>query len=338
MDQSDDMPADLIAEREKEMRNLRKETVLLRKKLNRSEVNRQQSESMKDQTDALYKNLLDELTRQKAQMESLSVQLGKYLSPQVYASIFYGQRNVELRTERKKLTVFFSDIKDFTAITSDLQPEDLTYLLNSYFSEMSKIAIQYGATIDKFIGDAMLIFTGDPETNGVAEDARSAVRMAVDMQRRMTDLAEVWKAEGFNMPFKMRVGINTGYCNVGNFGSEERMDYTIIGEEVNLAARLESATDPGGILLSYETYALVKDIVKAEECDAIMMKGVKREVRTFAIRDIWNEHDLDSRVIHHEADGLYLHLDFEKLRGHALAETKARFSALLARLDNEEDQ
>jgi adenylate cyclase len=231
---------------------------------------------------------LDEKTRM---LESLSVKLSKYLSPQVYASIFAGSRDVELATERKRLTVFFSDIKDFTATTADMQPEDLTAMLNRYFTAMSKIALAYGAHIDKFIGDAMLMFFGDPETRGAEEDARACVRMAVAMQRQMGDLQQEWRASGFEQPFEMRVGINTGYCNVGNFGSDDRMDYTIIGAEVNLAARIEAAADPGGILISYPTWALVRDIVRAEERGSIAAKGIRREVRVFAVAGLLDDHN-----------------------------------------------
>jgi adenylate cyclase len=231
---------------------------------------------------------LDEKTRM---LESLSIKLSKYLSPQVYASIFAGSREVELATERKRLTVFFSDIKDFTATTADMQPEDLTTMLNRYFTAMSKIALGYGAHIDKFIGDAMLMFFGDPETRGVEEDARACVRMAVAMQQQMAELQQEWRASGFEQPFEMRVGINTGFCNVGNFGSDDRMDYTIIGAEVNLAARIEAAADPGGILISYPTYALVRDIVRAEERGSIDAKGIRREVRVFAVAGLLDDHD-----------------------------------------------
>jgi adenylate cyclase len=231
---------------------------------------------------------LDEKTRM---LESLSVKLSKYLSPQVYASIFAGSRDVELATERKRLTVFFSDIKDFTATTADMQPEDLTAMLNRYFTAMSKIALAHGAHIDKFIGDAMLMFFGDPETKGVEEDARACVRMAVAMQRQMIDLQREWRASGFEQPFEMRVGINTGFCNVGNFGSDDRMDYTIIGAEVNLAARIQAAADPGGILISYPTWALVRDIVRAEERGSIAAKGIRREVRVFAVAGILDDRD-----------------------------------------------
>jgi class 3 adenylate cyclase/CheY-like chemotaxis protein len=231
---------------------------------------------------------LDEKTRM---LESLSVKLSKYLSPQVYASIFAGSRDVELATERKRRTVFFSDIKDFVATTADMQPEDLTAMLNRYFTAMSKIAFAHGAHIDKFIGDAMLMFFGDPETKGVEEDAQACVRMAVAMQRQMVELEQEWRASGFEQPFQMRIGINTGYCNVGNFGSEDRMDYTIIGAEVNLAARIQTDADPGGILISYPTWALVRDIVRVEERGSIAAKGIRREVRVFAVAGILDDPD-----------------------------------------------
>ena len=118
-------------------------------------------------------------------LASVSMKIAKYLSPQVYKSIFSGQKDVTIQTERKKLTIFFSDIKDFTATTEGLQPEDLTALLNEYLTEMSAIALTHGATVDKFIGDAILCFFGDPETKGVEEDARACVRMAAAMQHRL---------------------------------------------------------------------------------------------------------------------------------------------------------
>ena len=178
-------------------------------------------------------------------LASLSMKISRYLSPQIYKSIFSGQKDVTIHTERKKLTIFFSDIKDFTATTERLQPEQITQLLNEYFTEMSTIALGHGGTIDKFVGDAMLIFFGDPETKGDAEDAKACLRMAVEMQHRLAELNAKWRNAGIEQPFRVRMGINTGYCNVGNFGSDDRMDYTIIGAEANLAARLQSIAEPG---------------------------------------------------------------------------------------------
>ncbi len=284
---------------------------------------------MSDRNEEELNALAKSLDEKNKMLEALSSKLSKYLSPQVYASIFEGSRDVQLDTERKKLTVFFSDIKDFTRTTEDLQPEDLAWLLNQYFTEMSKIALEHGATIDKFIGDAILAFFGDPETKGVHEDAKACVRMAIAMQRRLNDLEIEWRERGFEKPFRMRVGINTGYCNVGNFGSESRMDYTIIGGEVNLAARLESQADPGGILMSYETYALVSDIIEAEERAPIQAKGIRREVRPFAVLGIHDPTVAASRFIRRKTDGMSLLIDRRKMSGETAAATIADLAAVL---------
>jgi len=225
-----------------------------------------------------------ELDAQRQVFEVLSHQLAKYLPPQIHQALMAGRYDTRVSTQRKKLTVFFSDIKDFTTASESLQPEALTEYLNEYFSEMTQIAIEHGATIDKYIGDAMMVFFGDPETRGVREDARACVEMALKMQERMAVLQQRWKAKGFENPFVIRIGINTGYCNVGNFGSDQRLSYTIIGREVNVAQRLESQAEAGGILLSYETYAHVQDMVAVEERQSIRLKGIAQEVKAFAVK------------------------------------------------------
>src|SRR5262245_118414 len=194
------------------------------------------------------------VTEKNRTLESLSSKLAKYLSPQLYKSIFSGEKNVDVTSQRKKLTIFFSDIAGFTETTDLLESEELTSLLNHYLREMSAIALEHGATIDKFIGDAIMLFFGDPETRGPKEDAVACVRMAIAMQQRMRDLQAEWRERGQEHVFQLRIGINTGYCTVGNFGSDDRVDYTIIGNEVNLAARLQQHADLGGILLAHETY------------------------------------------------------------------------------------
>jgi class 3 adenylate cyclase len=219
-------------------------------------------------------------------LASLSLKISRYLSPQVYKSIFSGQKDVTIHTERKRLTIFFSDIKDFTATTERLQPELITQLLNEYLTAMSEIAQAHGGTVDKFIGDAILIFFGDPESKGEAEDARTCLRMAFDMQRRLGELNARWRHNGIEHPFRVRMGINTGYCNVGNFGSADRMHYTIIGAEANLAARLQAIAEPGQIVSSYETYSLVRDMAAAHPLAPIRMKGISREVTPYAIEGI----------------------------------------------------
>ena len=262
---------------------------------------------------SLIRGMNSELAEANDFLAAISMKIAKYLSPQIYKSIFSGQKDVTIATERKKLTIFFSDIKDFTAISERLQPEDLTALLNEYFTEMSNIALQHGATVDKFIGDAILAFFGDPETKGVEEDARACLAMAVDMQRRLEKLNVNWRNRGIEQPFRARMGINTGYCNVGNFGSEDRMDYTIIGAEANLAARLQSIAEPGGICLSYETYALVRDMVRARPLPPIAMKGISREVVPYAVDGLLSEFAQRAQVISEHATGVDIFLDLDAM-------------------------
>lgn len=242
-------------------------------------------------------------------LATLSMKISRYISPQIYKSIFSGQKDVTIQTERKKLTIFFSDIQNFTATTERLQPELITQLLNEYFTEMSAIALKHGGTIDKFVGDAMLIFFGDPETKGERLDAQACLRMAWEMQRRLLELNAKWRAEGVEQPFKARMGINSGYCNVGNFGSTDRMDYTIIGAEANLAARLQSIAEPGRIVISYETFALVSDVVSAHPLPPITMKGISREVIPYSVDSLLDAATEKGDVVIERAAGLDFYLD-----------------------------
>lgn len=224
-----------------------------------------------------------DLTEKSAALSALSSKLAKYLAPQVYESIFTGQQDVKIVSKRKKLTVCFSDLVGFTEITDKMESEDLTQLLNHYLTEMSKIALQYGATIDKYVGDAIVMFFGDPATLGIKEDAMACVQMAIAMQERVSELAHEWSNSGIETPLRCRIGIHTGYCTVGNFGSEDRMDYTMVGGTVNLASRLEHEAAPGGVLISFETYAHVKDDVRCEERGHLQVKGIAHPVATYAV-------------------------------------------------------
>jgi class 3 adenylate cyclase len=245
-----------------------------------------------------------QISEKNRMLEVLSNQLSKYVSPQVYDSIFSGAQSVEIASKRKKLTIFFSDIADFTGITDSLESEELTNLLNHYLTEMSKIALDHGATIDKYVGDAIVAFFGDPETRGVKEDARSCVNMAIAMQRRMRELRSEWLEMGLERPFELRVGINTGFCTVGNFGSEARMDYTIIGNEVNLAARLEALAEVGGILVAHETHSLVKDKVLAEEGATVTVKGSDKPIRTYSVVGLYDDLAEKGQIIREEEGGV----------------------------------
>ncbi|GIK98898.1 MAG: hypothetical protein BroJett029_31070 [Alphaproteobacteria bacterium] len=249
------------------------------------------------------------LAEKSTALEALSSKLAKYLAPQVYNSIFTGRQDVRIASQRKKLTICFSDIAGFTETTDRMESEEVTQLLNHYLTEMSRIATEYGATIDKYVGDGMVIFFGDPESRGVREDALACVKMAVAMQKRMGELAELWRNAGIASPMRCRIGIHTGYCTVGNFGSEDRMDYTIIGGAVNLASRLEREARPGDVLVSYETYAHVRDEIRCEEQGPVRIRGFAYPIATYRVVDLIADHGAAGAAIHAELPHMKLEVD-----------------------------
>jgi adenylate cyclase len=269
------------------------------------------------------------IAQKNKELVALSTKLSKYLSPQIYNSIFTGAQNVEIASNRKKLTIFFSDVVNFTETTDKLESEDLTNLLNRYLTEMSDIALKHGATIDKYIGDAIMVFFGDPESSGLKEDACACVRMAIAMLRRMHELRSEWQELGAEKPFRLRIGINTGYVTVGNFGSNDRMDYTIIGNAVNLTARLQSQSEIDGILLGHETYSLVKDEVATEEHAPIKVKGFAEPIHCHKVVGLYDDLASQGTVIREEQDGFKFLLNLEK---HDKAEAIKRLERILSRL------
>ncbi|WP_171209653.1 MULTISPECIES: adenylate/guanylate cyclase domain-containing protein [unclassified Ruegeria] len=274
-------------------------------------------------------HLLNQMREANETLENVSEQLAKYMPPQLYKSIIAGNQQAAIESRRRKLTIFFSDIADFSEITDQLEAEELTSLLNEYLSAMSKIAMKHGAYFDKFIGDAMMLFFGEPESLGAKEDASACVQMAIDMQVRLNDLQTGWQRKGLiDRPFLARIGINTGYCTIGNFGSDDRMDYTAIGREVNLAARLEGECDPGGILLAAETYSLVKDWLAVEEREPVHVKGFKNPVRTYAATAIYAADPRESRIIHEEDEGYSLTVDQDRISSQAIRRLRSIISDL----------
>lgn len=287
------------------------------------------SDRSQDQLNRLARSL-DEKNRT---LDGISSQLSKYLSPQVYQSIFSGRETGTLVSRRRKITVFFSDIKDFTAIAEALAPEDLTWILNTYFSDLSRIALDHGATIDKFLGDAMMAFFGDPESRGLREDARASVDMALAIQRHLKAEAPLWTERGFPQALETRMGINSGFCNVGNFGSTERMDYTVIGSAVNLAARLQEACPPGGVLVSLNTWVLIDTHFIADEQPPIMVKGVTHPVRTFLVTSARSDAEKGATRLDSERPGFSLHLDPAGMGSDQRAAARRDLEAAMACLD-----
>jgi class 3 adenylate cyclase/HAMP domain-containing protein len=232
--------------------------------------------------ESMNRDLEQKVEDRTATINTLNDKMKHYLSPQLYSSIVGGERDVSLdKHYRKKLTIFFSDIVNFTSITENMEPEDLSNLLNTYLDNRAVIAEKHNGTIDKFVGDAVMVFFGDPVFTSDKDHAIRAVKMAMDMQKRLGELRLEWADKGVVSLFHARMGINTGFCTVGNFGSETKMDYTIIGNNVNLAARYENVCIPDSILISYETYMLVRDDIDCKLAGEFTLKGIATPVKAY---------------------------------------------------------
>jgi adenylate cyclase len=237
-----------------------------------------------------------EVIEEKSQrLENLATRLAKYLSPQVYQSIFTDTDGRQSAHARKNLTIFLSDIVQFTDLSDTLEPERLATIINSYLSEMASIAIACGGTIDKFIGDAILVFFGDPESEGPTEDALKCVEMALRMRSRVAELQKYWHKLGVPRGLHVRMGIATGFCTVGNFGSEQRLDYTVLGSPVNLAARLQGLAEPDAIFIDENTHSLINGHVSCEFVDEFTPKGFVRPLQVYKVGDFLSKEHRERR-------------------------------------------
>jgi adenylate cyclase len=190
----------------------------------------------------------------------------KYLSNEVIGELLDDPSRLKLGGERRQITVFFSDIRGFTTYSESHQPEEVVAMLNELLSEQVKVVFKYSGTLDKFVGDELMCFFGAPGNRHTNDHALIAVKTAVEIQARMKELQERWVSEGKDVLY-IGVGINTGDMVVGNMGSMERMDYTVIGDNVNLGARLCSAAGKGEIIISENTYAQVADRIVCEKLE-----------------------------------------------------------------------
>ncbi|MDP2861869.1 MAG: adenylate/guanylate cyclase domain-containing protein [Desulfobacterales bacterium] len=231
------------------------------------------NESLQDKV----KEQIDKITKRD--------KLKGYLPPQLVDSILNGSSAVSFANERKKLTIFFSDIQGFTTATENLEAEDLSRILNEYFTVMTNIAHKWGGTVDKFIGDGIMIIFGAPAVTDEKDHALRCVKMAIEMQLSMKQLQEKWFQSGLEFCPLIRIGINTGIATVGNFGTEDRLSYTAVGGQVNLASRLESICEPGGILISHSTWALAKDEIGYKNERTVEVKGIHRKVLVYDV--VW---------------------------------------------------
>ncbi|MBI4084118.1 MAG: CHASE2 domain-containing protein [Candidatus Lambdaproteobacteria bacterium] len=206
----------------------------------------------------------------------------QYLSPQVIEQIIENPKLLQLGGEMRHMTAFFSDVQGFSTISEKLTPGELVQLLNVYLTHMSNIVLQYGGTVDKYEGDAVIAFFGAPLS--YEDHALRACHVSLDMQHKLAELREMWKKEG-KPELKMRIGLNTGDMVVGNMGSENRMDYTMMGNAVNLAARLEGANKNYYCYtcISEFTYEEAKEGIEARELDLIRVIGIQTPVRIYEL-------------------------------------------------------
>lgn len=227
--------------------------------------------------------LENELEQKNKAIEAIMATMRRYLSKSLYQRISGGAIAQAGATSRRNLTIFFSDIVGFTELTDTVEPETLSAVLNTYLGCMTEICERHGGTLDKFIGDAVMVFFGDEEQSDPVQSARACVAMAIEMQAATGALQSSWAKFGTQLGLRVRMGINSGYCTLGNFGSPERLAYTVVGGNVNVASRLEHQAEPGGICISGSTYALVRDMVEVKPMGALSVKGVSHPVECFGV-------------------------------------------------------
>ncbi len=223
-----------------------------------------------------FNSMVDQLR----EADEMKTTMGKYMARKVMAHLL--KEKMSLGGEKLEVTILFTDIRSFTTISENMDPQALVALLNEYFTEMVTIVLDQDGVVDKYIGDAIMVVYGAPEP--MADDALRAVRSAVGMRDALARLNERLKARGVT-PLRTGIGIHTGEVVAGSIGHEEQRQYTVIGDAVNLASRLESATKDLGanILVSEHTYALVKDHVEAKAVKEIHVKGRAQPVMTYEI-------------------------------------------------------
>jgi class 3 adenylate cyclase len=227
----------------------------------------------------LNENLERTVEDQLAQIRRAE-QLRRYLAPQVADAVLNGQAPVSLESTRRNLTILYANIRGFTAMSERVEPEELIDALNEYFALMTDVVFRHGGTLDKYVGDGILAFFGDPIL--FEDHAERAVATALEMRSRLRGIRSKWM-ERLHEELNVGIGISTGYVTVGNIGSDTRTEYTVIGNHVNLASGLAETAGPNQILVSERTLAAVRGRVEATPVDEMTLEDVHRPVRIFEI-------------------------------------------------------
>jgi len=217
---------------------------------------------------------------QLLEKKKLTKIFSKYVSSQVVDELMKNPDSTQLGGKKQKTTIMFSDIRGFTPMSEKMQPEEVVSMLNDYFSTMSGIIFNWNGTLDKYIGDAIMALYGAPIKG--EDDELRAVTSAVEMQRKLKPLNDELE-KGGKPRIGMGIGINTGEVVVGNIGSENRLEYTAIGDSVNLASRLCSVAKAGQVIISDSTYSFVKDFVEVNKLEPVQVKGKEQKIQIYEV-------------------------------------------------------
>lgn len=237
---------------------------------------------------SLNQNLEKTIEEQLSQLQRTE-SLRRYVSPQVADAIVVEGSRVTLTPTRRNLSILVSDIRGFTEMSERMEPEELVDALNQYFAAMTDVVFSHGGTLDKYLGDGILAFFGDPIP--FEDHAERAVATAFGMREALDQLRSMWMLK-YDEELTVGIGISTGYVTVGNIGSENRIEYTVIGNHVNVASRLAAGAAPGQILVTDRTMAAVRDRVIGTALETITLKGVQRPLRIFEINQVGEPSDL----------------------------------------------
>ena len=268
-------------------------------------------------------------------MVSVINKLTRFVPPQVWEPIVKSDSPVSVENKRAKLTIMFSDIVGFTELSDSLSADNLADILNTYMHCMTLIANKHGAVLDKFIGDGMVCFFGEPNSRGPRQDAIDCVAMAIDMRREMRTLRQKWRLLGFEGLY-IRIGITTGYCHVGNFGSNNRLSYTLIGKEANLASRLEAVAAKGQIFISESTHDYISHDYDCEYAGAFQLKGFDNKVSAWQVLDPDENKGQLSKWVDHTLPGFNLHLNFRDMQDNDYQDIRDRLNLALERIEQQE--
>lgn len=205
----------------------------------------------------------------------------RYAPSTVVSRIEHGDDSID-QPQRRRVTAFSSDVVGFTAMADRIDPEALAHIINDYLGAVSDLIERHGGTVTEFAGDGVMAIFGAPDETAPAEQVRSAISAAQELQRSLVDWSRDWYAHGTVEPTNARIGINTGVVSVGTFGSAIRATYTGIGLQMNIAARVQAEAEPGGILLSNTSWHLVKDVMVCEPRGEVMVKGVHFPIELYS--------------------------------------------------------